>query len=143
MDGDVLSALLGPEQLDATPRKLHAVLFLAQSFSRQLLYQFSLRRGHVYSEDLDHDLIVIRFVGGGQSGSQLLPESDVHRDGYEAVCSQIRELLQKDDDVLDAAATSRFFGDSALGDPLAKLRWFSSLPVGTRREASMLVSDGK
>jgi len=42
---------------------------------------------------------------------------------------------------LEAAATSTFFDDAALGDPLAKLRWFNSLPDGTRREASTLVND--
>src|SRR5258706_7139285 len=128
--------LLGHEPPAAEGRKLHAAFFLAQSSSGLPAYSFSLQRGRVRSEQFDQDLVLV-YVAGYRNIS-LAQADEPHCDFLVTFKESYSWLLEEEDEVLEAAATSRYFRLEGLGDPSAKLRWFGALsPEIVRRAATL------
>jgi hypothetical protein len=138
----LLTALRGRIR-SSESRKLHCVVFLAQSFTHSSWYSFSLMRGRVFSEDLDVDLIVLlteRFAAAAEAlSSRLHP----YPKAEETLTRELTWLLDQDAEVVEAAATQRFYHDEGLGDPSKKLRWYGALSPSIRSAASKLQPAGR
>lgn len=119
-------------------RKVHCAVFLAQSFTHSYCYSFSLMRGRVFSEDLGQDLIVLMAERFAAVADALSSSSHALHRGEEKLSRQLRWLLDQDTEVVEAAATLRFYDDEGLGDPSKKLRWYGELSPGIRSAASQL-----
>jgi hypothetical protein len=124
-------------------RKVHCAVFLAQSFTRSYCYSFSLMRGRVFSEDLGQDLVVLLTERFAAAADALSSSSHPSYKGEERLSDQLKWLLDQDTEVVEAAATLRFYNDEGLGDPLKKLRWYSELSPGIRSAATQLYADAQ
>ena len=122
----------------ADTRKFQSAMFLAQLFTEASCYSFSLMRGHVFSEDLDQDLSILISERLTNVTKFLSTERFVHDETQETLAQTLRWLLDQEPDVIEAAATLRFYLAEGLGDPSRKLRWYNALSPATRRAAGEL-----
>jgi hypothetical protein len=133
-----LIALLGGEVEKGDARKLHSAFFLAQSCLTTPLYNFSLSHGRVHSDQFDSDLVflVVMYAKGATSVRVDHRASD--DESGRSLRERLNKLLSEQNEVLEAAATTRFFEKEGLGDPSCRLNWFSALPEPVRRRAKQV-----
>lgn len=130
----MLASVFGKDRPKAQVRKLHAVLFLAQSRTQVSIYSFTLEHGRVWSEDLDHDLVALYVAGVSLPYGVRDSEEDSVR-----LNESVSQLLKEDDEVVEAAATAHFFRVEGLGDPSTRLRWFGHLNPGVVSRAEQIL----
>lgn len=119
-------------------RKLQCAFFLAQTSTQATSYSFSLMRGRVFSEDLDQELVFlhIRNIAKAAEAMSVSPHADEGM--YQRFSSCLSRFLDQETQVVEAAATNRFYEQEGLGNPAAKLRWYNELSPDVRSEATQL-----
>jgi hypothetical protein len=130
--------VLGPELEKVDARKLQSAVFLAQSYLPRPLYNFSLSRGRVHSEQLDSDLVFLVVVFSRGKAASVTTHDPSDDEARQTLRESLSWLLQEENQVLEAAATTRFFEREGLGDPSSRLTWFGSLPEPIRRRAAQV-----
>jgi hypothetical protein len=151
-----LAALINRFHSGADAAKLRPAMYLAQHRLGTSWYNYRLAQGRVFSDELDLDLsqlesggLLRRVCGTGSRSFKFIPH--VANEGLqqwlttsdELLVQQVRELLDEDREVLDAAATSSYFGNEELGEPGEHLRWYRALSEPERTRASELAEDAR